>query len=155
MLKELIGEWKVIGCQLHGKWLPYSIFQEFRYIFNEDDTFTLEWSELSYPQYVGGFPKSRTGKVAINTKARPQQIDLMPDEGPFEEQNLHGIFELDHDVLKAIFSFPGTPRSEVFQTTQGQVYEIWQRVRQWLEDRQPINDIDRQIIRCFHDRRAA
>lgn len=128
MLKELVGEWKVIGCQLHGKWLPYSIFQEFRYSFLEDDTFALEWAELSFPQYVGGFPKSKTGGVKIDTSVTPHQIDLAPHEGPFEGQKLEGIFELDHDLLKAIFSFPGTPRPKVFQTTKGQVYEIWQRL---------------------------
>jgi uncharacterized protein (TIGR03067 family) len=128
MLKELIGEWKVIGCQLHGKWLPYSIFQEFRYSFKDNDTFELEWAELSFPQYVGGFPKSKTGGVVLDTKMSPHQIDLLPDEGPFKGKKLEGIFELDHDVLKAIFSFPGTDRPKVFQTTQGQVYEIWQRL---------------------------
>ncbi len=129
MLKELVGEWKVIGCQLHGKWLPYSIFQEFRYSFNENDTFDLEWAELSFPQYVGGFPKSKTGAVVLNSTTTPQQIDLIPDEGQFAGRKLEGIFELDHDVLKAIFSFPGTARPKVFQTTQWQVYEIWQRVK--------------------------
>lgn len=129
MLKELIGEWKVIGCQLHGKWLPYSIFQEFRYSFNPNDTFNLEWAELSYPMFVGGFPKSKSGAVELDTSVSPNRIDLIPDEGPFKGQALQGICELDHDVLKAIFSFPGTSRPEVFHTTQGQVYEIWQRTR--------------------------
>ncbi len=128
MLKELVGQWKVIGCQLHGKWLPYSIFQEFRYSFNDNDTFTLEWAELSYPQFVGGFPKSKTGAVTLNISVEPKQINLIPDEGPFAGQEICGIFELDHDLLKAIFSFPGTPRPEIFQTKQGQVYEIWQRL---------------------------
>ncbi len=130
MLKELVGKWKVIGCQLNTQWLPYSIFQEFRYSFNDDDTFKLAWSELSYPQFVGGFPKSKTGKVVIHAKegSSPQKIDLIPDEGPFAGKELQGIFELDHDVLKAIFSFPGTNRPTVFNTSQGQVYEIWQRV---------------------------
>ncbi len=129
MLKELVGEWKVIGCQLHGKWLPSSIFQEFRYSFNDDDSFNLEWAELSFPMYVGGFPKCKTGAVVLNTSVTPKHIDLIPDEGQFLGQALQGIFELDHDVLKAIFSFPGTARPEVFQTKQGQVYEIWQRVK--------------------------
>ncbi|MBP7864110.1 hypothetical protein KA183_20660 [bacterium] len=130
MLKELVGKWKVIGCQLNAEWLPYSIFQEFRYSFNADDTYKLAWSELSYPQFVGGFPKSKTGKVVIHSKSdgAHQQIDLIPHDGPFAGKELKGIFELDHDVLKAIFSFPGTERPTVFNTTQGQVYEIWQRV---------------------------
>ncbi len=125
MLKELTGKWKVIGCQLHGQWLPYSIFQEFRYSFKADDTFQLDWAELSYPAYVGGFPKSKSGKVVFADN--PLHIDLVPDEGPFAGKKLPGMFELDHDVLKAIFSFPGTERPAVFNTKQGQVYEIWQR----------------------------
>jgi len=129
MLKELVGEWKVIGCQLHGKWLPHSIFQEFRYSFREDDTFNLEWAELSYPGYVGGFPKSKTGTVKIRSVASPLEMDLIPDEGEFAGKSLQGIYDLDHDVLKAIFSFPGTERPKVFQTKLGQVYEIWQRVK--------------------------
>jgi uncharacterized protein (TIGR03067 family) len=128
MLDGLIGKWKVIGCQLNGEWLPYSIFQEFRYGFTADDRFQLKWAELSFPLYVGGFPKSKTGKVVMNNDAKPQQLDLLPDDGPFAGKKLEGIFELDHDVLKAIFSFPGTARPTVFQTKQGQVYEIWQRV---------------------------
>lgn len=130
MLRELVGKWKVIGCQLNTQWLPYSIFQEFRYSFNQDNTYKLAWSELSYPQFVGGFPKSKTGKVVIYDKDAnsPQKMDLIPDEGPFAGKELQGIFELDHDVLKAIFSFPGTERPTVFNTSQGQVYEIWQRV---------------------------
>lgn len=128
MLKELIGKWKVIGCQLNGEWLPYSIFQEFRYSFKDDDTFSLAWAECSYPQYVGGFPKSKTGKVIIYPDTKPQQMDLRPTDGPFAGKALQGIFELDHDVLKAIFAFPDHDRPEVFQTKNGQVYEIWQRV---------------------------
>ncbi|MBS1953757.1 MAG: TIGR03067 domain-containing protein [Cyanobacteria bacterium SZAS-4] len=128
MLDGLVGKWKVIGCQLNGVWLPYSIFQEFRYSFLKDDTFRLDWAELSFPQYVGGFPKSKTGKVVFGSDQKPAEIDLIPDEGPFANKHLAGIYELDHDVLKAIFSFPGTERPKVFHTTQGQVFEIWQRV---------------------------
>lgn len=128
MLNELVGSWKVIGCQLHTQWLPDSIFREFRYIFTPDDQFQLDWAELTYPQFVGGFPKSKSGKVVINADAKPQQIDFIPDEGPFSGKALQGIFELDHDVLKANFAFPGKPRPTEFAAGDGQVYEIWQRV---------------------------
>lgn len=126
MIDGLVGKWKVIGCQLNGVWLPTSIFQEFRYSFTKDDKFRLDWAELSFPQYVGGFPKSKTGKVVFGSNKN--EMDLVPDDGPFANKPLTGIFELDHDILKAIFSFPGTERPKVFNTSQGQVYEIWQRV---------------------------
>lgn len=128
MLKELIGSWKVITCQLNTRWLPDSIFREFRYKFTPDDQFKLDWSDVTYPQFVGGFPKSKSGKVIINTKVEPHQIDFIPDEGPFAGKTLQGIFELDYDILKANFAFPGNSRPTEFKANQGQVYEVWQRV---------------------------
>ena len=128
MLKELVGSWKVVCCQLHSRWLPDSIFREFRYSFTPDDRFLLDWAEVTYPQYMGGFPKSKSGKVALNTNVTPNQIDFIPDEGPFAGKTLQGIFELDHDVLKANFAFPGIPRPTQFKSEQGHVYEVWQRV---------------------------
>lgn len=128
MINELLGNWKVIACQLNSAWLPDSIFREFRYRFNDNDTFSIAWAEVTFPQYVGGFPKSKTGKVTINMDETPHAIDFIPDEGPFQGQNLQGIFELDHDIFKANFSFPGSDRPTKFDAQQGQVYEVWQRV---------------------------
>lgn len=128
MIKELVGAWKVIGCQLNTRWLPDPIFKEFRYEFTNDDKFRLDWAEVTYPQYVGGFPKSPSGKVKIDTSTSPNQMDFIPDEGPFAGQTMQGIFELDHDILKANFAFPGNPRPSSFSAKQGEVYEIWQRI---------------------------
>lgn len=128
MLKELVGDWKVACCQLNTRWLPDSIFREFRYTFTPDDKFLLDWADVTYPQFVGGFPKSKSGKVTINTKTTPHEIDFIPDEGPFAGKTLQGIFEIDHDILKANFAFPGGPRPKEFSAQQGQVYEIWQRL---------------------------
>lgn len=128
MLPELVSNWKVVACQLHGRWLPPSIFAEFRYEFKNDDTYFIDWADLTYPGFMGGFPKSKTGKVVLKNDVTPHAIDFIPDEGPFAGQTLEGIFELDHDVFKANFSFPGTARPEAFTALQGQVYEVWQRV---------------------------
>lgn len=127
MIEGLAGDWKVIGCKLHGRWLPNSIFREFIYTIHSDDRFSIEWAELSYHDFQGGFPKSDSGKIKFGKCAK--DIDFIPDSGPFEAKSIEGIFELDHDVLKAIFSFPGTNRPEVFDAKQGQVYEIWQRLK--------------------------
>ncbi len=127
MLKPLVGSWKVVCCQLHGKWLPEPIFKEFRYNMTDKGTFELDWAEVTFPQYVGGFPKSKTGKIVLNLDTTPKQMDFIPAEGPFANKALQGIFELDHDLLKAIFSFPGTARPTQFSAGQGQVYEVWQR----------------------------
>ena len=123
----LNGKWKVVACQLNGTWLPESIFKEFRYILTDDERYSILWSELTFPAYLGGFPKSKSGHIRINQDSNPREIDLIPDEGPFAGKPFQGIFELDHDLLKANFAFPGNPRPAAFSAGQGQVYEVWVR----------------------------
>lgn len=128
MLKPLLGNWKVIACQLHTRWLPPSIFKEFVYEFKDNDTYFIDWAHLTYPDFMGGFPKSKSGKVTIDTSVTPHAMDFIPDEGPFAGQKVEGIFELDHDIFKANFAFPGNPRPRRFSSQQGEVYEVWQRL---------------------------
>lgn len=125
----LEGKWKVIGCQLNGIWLPHAIFKHFIYTFPDKGHFTLDWAELSFPKYVGGFPKSDKGTISLRTEEKPYEIDLIPSTGPYAGQLLKGIFEIDHDILKAIFAFPNHERPKEFSAGQGEVYEIWQRLQ--------------------------
>jgi len=120
----LKGKWKVIGCQLNGVWLPRPIFKNFIYEFPDESHFTLLWGDLSFPKYTGSFPKSESGKITLNNN----QIDLIPDSGPFTGQTFKGIFDLDHDILKANFAFPNNERPKAFNAEKNQVYEIWQRL---------------------------
>jgi uncharacterized protein (TIGR03067 family) len=125
---RLKGEWKVIGCQLNGVWLPLPIFENFIYAFPDEHHFTLAWGDLTFPKYAGGFPKSDKGTISLNQKEIPNTIDLTPASGPFAGQIFKGIFHLDFDVLKANFAFPGKDRPKEFRALEGQVYEIWQRL---------------------------
>lgn len=126
MSPALVGRWKVIACQLHGKWLPEAIFREFRYVITADSRYSLEWGELSFGPFVGGFPKSPAGKLVFSD-GEEGTVDLIPDTGPFARQPFQGVFELDHDILKANFGIPGHPRATAFAAEQGQVYEVWVR----------------------------
>ncbi|WP_068469242.1 TIGR03067 domain-containing protein [Candidatus Protochlamydia phocaeensis] len=125
---RLEGKWRVIGCQLNTVWLPSPIFENFIYSFPDKEHYKLDWADLTFPKYVGGFPKSPTGRISINTNVTPNEMDLVPDTGPYAGQTLKGIFELDHDILKANFSFPDHARPKEFAAEQNQVYEIWQRL---------------------------
>lgn len=125
----LKGEWKVIGCQLNTLWLPPSIFENFIYSFPDEKHFSLRWGDLTFPNYVGGFPKSDKGIISVQRSSTPNLIDLIPSSGPFAQKIFKGIFELDHDILKANFAFPGHERPSVFSAQEGEVYEVWQRLR--------------------------
>lgn len=128
--QNLVGSWKVIACQLNSQWLPESIFREFRYNITSSLDYKIDWADLSYPQFQGGFPKSKIGKVSLNTDTSPNSIDLIPDAGPFQGQVFQGIVDIDHDVMKANFAFPGNPRPTTFSAKQGEVYEVWLRIGQ-------------------------
>ncbi|RDI48098.1 TIGR03067 domain-containing protein [Aquicella lusitana] len=124
----LKGNWKVIACQLNTKWLADSIFREFRYNITADNRFYIENADLTFPNFMGGFPKSKTGKIVVDATATPHTIDLIPDEGPYKGKAFKGIYELDHDILKLNFAFPDKPRPTSFTAQQGEVYEVWQRI---------------------------
>jgi len=122
----LLGYWKVIACQLNSEWLHPSIFENFRYDLNPG-TFFIHRAECSwYPSWVGSFPKHHEGSMSVDFEKKT--IDLSPSGGPNEGKVYQGIFELDHDILKANFGLPGEPRPTSFKAQQGQVYEVWQRV---------------------------
>ena len=55
-------------------------------------------------------------------------IEFVPAGGPNEGKTYKGIFQVDHDILKANFAFPGNPRPASFKAEEGQVYEVWQRL---------------------------
>jgi uncharacterized protein (TIGR03067 family) len=126
MDQGLKGHWKVIGCMLNTKWLPREIFMMFRYEITEG-AFKIHWASLSYPKWTGSFPKSDTGAIK-HTDGR--NIDFIPSKGPHKGKVFKGIYELDHDLLKANFAFPGHSRPKSFDAKQGQVYEVWQRIHQ-------------------------
>lgn len=125
---HLEGKWRVIGCQLNTVWLPTPIFENFIYSFPDKEHYKLAWADLTFPKYVGGFPKSESGRISLNTNVTPNEIDLIPDTGPYAGQAFKGIFDLDYDLLKANFAFPGHDRPKEFKAEQNQVYEIWQRL---------------------------
>jgi uncharacterized protein (TIGR03067 family) len=89
---------------------------------------TLNWNggELSFPTYVGGFPKCKRGRILLKTQAHLGAIDLIPDTAPYAGQTFFGIYELDQGILKASFAFPNNQRPGAFTAAQGQVDEIWQ-----------------------------
>jgi uncharacterized protein (TIGR03067 family) len=127
MDKNLLGHWKVIACQLNGAWLPREIFMMFRYEIT-DGAFKIHWADLSFPNWVGSFPKSDSGKI-IQPKG-DDLIDFVPDSGPNGGKIYQGIYALDHDILKANFAFPDHDRPQQFSAKQGEVYEVWQRINQ-------------------------
>jgi uncharacterized protein (TIGR03067 family) len=125
MDKKLLGHWKVIACQLNNTWLPREIFMMFRYEIT-DGAFKIHWADLSFPNWVGSFPKSDSGKILGAEDGHT--IDFVPNSGPNAHKNYQGIYQLDYDILKANFAFPDHDRPKVMHSKKGEVYEVWQRI---------------------------
>ena len=133
------GKWAVVACQLHGKWLPETIFQEFVFHLSPD-RYHIEWSGLSFPAWVGSYPKSYHGTISwpepataaaaasASAASAPLQVDLVPGGGPHQGKTLHGIYQLDQDILKMVFGLPGHQRPRTFAAGAGEVYEVWRRI---------------------------
>jgi uncharacterized protein (TIGR03067 family) len=127
MDKQFFGYWKVVSCQLNGRWLPTPIFENFRYEISEGK-FLIHWADLSfYPGWVGSFPKSDSGKIVGGKDG--SIIEFVPDKGPNKGKSYLGLYELDHDILKANFAFPGHDRPKAFASKEGEVYEVWQKLK--------------------------
>lgn len=125
MDEKLLGNWKVIACQANAVWLPREIFMLFEYEITPG-RFKIHWADLSYGDWKGSFPKSDTGSLRCDTDIH--HIELTPDKGPNKGQPYLGIYQLDHDILKANFGFPGNDRPSGFVSQPGEVYEVWQRL---------------------------
>lgn len=122
----LLGYWKVIACQLNSEWLHPSIFHHFRYELSPGKFF-IHRADFSWsPGWVGSFPKHNEGSMMLNTEKG--EIEFVPSGGINEGKTYKGIFQVDHDIFKANFAFPGEPRPTAFKAEQGQVYEVWQRI---------------------------
>lgn len=124
-----VGRWEVVACQLHGRWLPVGVFRE--YIFHiAPDRYHIEWSGLSFPAWVGSYPKSYYGTLQWPDASEPSptQVDMVPGSGPHRGKTMLGLYQLDNDILKMVFGLPDHPRPRTFAAGAGEVYEVWRRL---------------------------
>ena len=77
--------------------------------------------------------------VTLNPHATPKAANTWDLEGPFEDQTLCGIYELNGDTLKLCFAQPGKKRPTEFTTKQGTgwVYFEYKRKKQTRDGESP------------------
>jgi hypothetical protein len=124
---DISGRYKVLACQLHTKWLHPQIWSQ--YVWELTDTsFKLHFYNVCPSAYVGSFVHSESGKLSIDADAGT--ITFIPSSGQFADQSLVGIYQTDASgqIMQVVCAFPGQPVPTSFQSLEGQVYEVWQRV---------------------------
>ena len=117
-LKKLQGGWVCVAMEREGDELPAASFQGSEVVY-EDDRATLYRD--------GGV--FRRGIVTLDPSKKPKRINTWDLGGPYEDQTVPGIYEIEGDTLKICFSRPGAERPAEFTTKKapGFLYCIYQR----------------------------
>jgi hypothetical protein len=127
-MSEITGLYKVLACQLKTKWLHPQIWSH--YIWDLTETsFKLHFYNVCPSAYIGSFVHCESGQLSIDADAKT--ITFTPSSGQFEGQAIVGIYQSDDSgqILQVVCAFPGQPLPTGFQALEGQVYEVWQRVK--------------------------
>jgi uncharacterized protein (TIGR03067 family) len=61
----------------------------------------------------------RQGIVTLDPSRKPKAMNTWDQDGPFEDQTVPGIYELDGETLKICFARPGEDRPKNFTTKEG------------------------------------
>ena len=119
-MAKLQGAWSLVSMESEGHSRDPEEIQGWGSVY-EGDRLTLK---------ANGEVRRR-GIVTIDTTRKPKAINTWDLDGPFEDQTVPGIYELDGDTLKLCFARPGTKRPTEFTTKSGTgfVFVVYKRLK--------------------------
>jgi uncharacterized protein (TIGR03067 family) len=88
-LKELAGEYKLVGLMKGGKDAPKEEVDAIKGVTISGDKFTVD---------IAGDKKVAT--IKVDGSKKPATLDLTPDDGPRKGEAMAGIFTFEKGVLK-------------------------------------------------------
>jgi uncharacterized protein (TIGR03067 family) len=107
-LAALQGTWNLVAMEAEGDPVPPEDFKGWHAVY-EGDALSL-WSETEV---------RRRGIVTLDPSRQPRAINTWDLDGPYEDETVKGIYQLNGDSLKLCFSRPGQARPEDFTTKKG------------------------------------
>lgn len=117
-LDRLQGMWVLVVQEREGEAVPVEELK--------GSTATYEGNRITLRD---GDRVRRRGIVTLDPSRTPKAINTWDQDGPYEDQTVPGIYELDGDTLKLCFSRPGAERPKQFSTKAppGVLYCVYKR----------------------------
>lgn len=117
-LAKLQGTWQLVAMETEGHEVPPEELKS-RTAQYEGNRLTLR----------SGTDIRRRGIVTLAPSRKPRAMNTWDQDGPYEDQTVPGIYDLDGDTLKICFARPGERRPEKFTTKMGTgvLYCVYER----------------------------
>jgi uncharacterized protein (TIGR03067 family) len=107
-LEKLQGTWLLVAMETDGENVPAEDFKDYKSVY-EENRLTL----------LAGDRVRRKGIVTLESSRKTKAINTWDQDGPYADQTVPGIYELDGDTLKLCFARPGDERPKEFTTKSG------------------------------------
>ncbi len=110
--------------KLQGTWMLVSMQTEGHDVAAEDIKDLTAVYEQNHVTLKAGDRVRRRGIVTLDPGRKPKAINTWDQDGPYEDQTVPGIYELDGDTLKLGFARPGQERPKEFTTRSGTAFLV-------------------------------
>ena len=112
-LDALQGTWTLVAMETEGHDVDPEDFK--------DRTATYEGNRLTLRE---GDRVRRRGIVTLDPDRKPRAVNTWDQDGPYEDQTVPGIYELQGETLKLCFARPGQERPKEFTTKSGTAFLV-------------------------------
>jgi uncharacterized protein (TIGR03067 family) len=107
-LAKLQGTWLLVAMEKDGENVPAEDFKDWKSVYKEDRLTLLVGDKVR-----------RRGIVTLESSRKIKAINTWDQDGPYADQTVPGIYELEGDTLKLCFAHPGEERPKEFTTKSG------------------------------------
>ena len=112
-LDKLQGTWQMVSMETEGHDVEAEDFKNFTAVY-----------EQNHVTLRDGDRVRRRGIVTLDPSRKPKAINTWDQDGPYDDQTVPGIYELDGDTLKVCFARPGQERPKEFTTKSGTAFLV-------------------------------